>query len=31
MVIPESMMSNGILFIWCDKDNIMEIIDHLDT
>ncbi|KAM3145560.1 hypothetical protein pb186bvf_002334 [Paramecium bursaria] len=31
MVIPETMMSNGILFIWCDKDNIMEIIDHLDT
>lgn len=20
-----------MLFIWCEKDNIMEIIDHLDT
>lgn len=19
-----------MLFIWCEKDNIMEIIDHLD-
>ena len=24
-------MSNGMLFIWSEKDNIMEIIDHLES
>ncbi|CAD8075394.1 unnamed protein product [Paramecium sonneborni] len=28
--LTESQMHNGMLFIWCEKDNIMEIIDQVD-
>ncbi|CAD8065257.1 unnamed protein product [Paramecium primaurelia] len=28
--LNDSQMHNGMLFIWCEKDNIMEIIDQLE-
>lgn len=24
-------MANGIVFVWCEKDNITELIDHFES
>jgi len=29
--IPKSVMTDGILFIWVEKEYIMDVVDFLET
>jgi len=30
LVIPDNVMKDGILFIWTEKELIMEIVEHFE-
>ena len=31
LIIPDKVMKDGMLFIWVEKEYIMEIVKHLET